>query len=91
MRLGRIIGTVVPSIVAEELSATPFLWVQPLDREGQDEGAPLVAHVISCQRVYLVSGEGSALVVGATSELLPMGSHVSTGLAADCRNPKVTS
>ena len=42
MRLGRIIGTVVPSVVADELFATPFLWVQPLDREGQAEGEPIV-------------------------------------------------
>ncbi len=41
MRLGRVIGTVVPSALADELSATPFLWVQPLDREGQAEGKPL--------------------------------------------------
>ncbi|MCW8926638.1 MAG: hypothetical protein OQJ84_10290 [Xanthomonadales bacterium] len=42
MRLGRVIGTVVTSALVDELSATPFLWVQPLDREGQDDGKPLV-------------------------------------------------
>ena len=42
MLLGRVIGTVVPAALAEELSATPLLWVQPLDRQGQADGKPLV-------------------------------------------------
>ena len=42
MLLGRVIGTVVPSVLVDELAATPLLWVQPLDREGQPEGDPLV-------------------------------------------------
>ena len=42
MLLGRVIGTVVPAVQVDELSATPFLWVQPLDREGQPDGDPVV-------------------------------------------------
>jgi len=42
MLLGRVIGTVVPAVQVEELTATPFLWIQPLDRDGNDEGEPLV-------------------------------------------------
>ena len=42
MLLGRVIGTVVPSVLVEEISATPLLWVQPLDHHGRDEGEPLV-------------------------------------------------
>lgn len=42
MLLGRVIGTVVPSLAVEELTATPFLWVQPLDRTGKPDGEPLV-------------------------------------------------
>ena len=42
MLLGRVIGTVVASTLVDELSATPLLWVQPLDREAQDDGEPLV-------------------------------------------------
>lgn len=42
MLLGRVIGTVVASTLVDELSATPLLWVQPLDRECQDDGKPLV-------------------------------------------------
>jgi hypothetical protein len=29
MLLGRVIGTVVPAMLVDELSATPLLWVQP--------------------------------------------------------------
>jgi ethanolamine utilization protein EutN len=42
MLLGRVIGTVVPAVLADELSATPLLWVQPLDKTGKPEGDPLV-------------------------------------------------
>ena len=42
MLLGRVIGTVVPAILVDELSNTPLLWVQPLNREGQPDGEPLV-------------------------------------------------
>ncbi len=42
MLLGRVIGTVVPAVLVDEISATPLLWVQPLDREGRSEGEPLV-------------------------------------------------
>ncbi len=42
MLLGRVIGTVVAAVLVNELSATPLLWVQPLDRAGQPDGEPLV-------------------------------------------------
>jgi microcompartment protein CcmK/EutM len=42
MLLGRVIGTVVPALLADELANTPLLWIQPLDREGEPEGNPLV-------------------------------------------------
>ena len=42
MLLGRVIGTVVPALTVNELSSTPLLWVQPLDRDGKDEGEPLI-------------------------------------------------
>jgi ethanolamine utilization protein EutN len=29
-------------MLVDELSATPLLWIQPLDRDGQPEGDPLV-------------------------------------------------
>ena len=42
MLLGRVIGTVVPAMLVDELSNTPLLWIQPLNREGQPDGEPLV-------------------------------------------------
>jgi ethanolamine utilization protein EutN len=29
-------------VLVDELSATPLLWVQPLDQQGEPEGDPLV-------------------------------------------------
>ena len=63
MRLGRVIGTVVPSVQVDELSATPFLWIQPLDREGNDEGAPLV-----CADGTRMAGPGQVIYWVASRE-----------------------
>jgi len=43
MLLGRVIGTVVPCVVADGLAGTPMLVVQPLDPAGKPKGRPLVA------------------------------------------------
>ncbi len=43
MLLGRVIGSVVPCVVAEGLAGTPMLLVQPLDPAGTPKGRPLVA------------------------------------------------
>ncbi len=43
MLLGRIIGQVVPCVVYEGLTGVPMLFVQPLDKQGEPKGAPLVA------------------------------------------------
>lgn len=37
-----MIGTVVPAVVVEGLAGTPMLWVQPLDRQCEPEGRPIV-------------------------------------------------
>lgn len=42
MLLGRVIGRLVPAVVAEGLEGVPMLWVQPLDMEGRDGGRPFV-------------------------------------------------
>ena len=63
MLLGRVIGTVVPSLVVDELSATPLLWVQPLDREGQPEGGPLV-----CADGTRMAGPGQVIYWVASRE-----------------------
>jgi ethanolamine utilization protein EutN len=43
MLLGRVIGTVTPCVVYEGLEGVPFLLVQPLDKNSQPVGKPLVA------------------------------------------------
>jgi ethanolamine utilization protein EutN len=42
MKLGRVIGTLVPAVVYEGLEGVPLLWVQPLTKEGRDTGRPVV-------------------------------------------------
>ncbi len=42
MFLGRVMGRVVPAVISEGLTGVPLLWVQPLDKHGEDEGRPFV-------------------------------------------------
>ena len=68
MLLGRVIGTVVPAMVVDEISALPLLWVQPLDREGRPEGEPLVCadgtHMAGPgQMIYWVASREAALTL----------------------------
>ena len=63
MLLGRVIGTVVPSMVAEEIGALPFLWVQPLDRDGNEKGEPLV-----CADPTRMAGPGQVIYWVASRE-----------------------
>ena len=63
MLLGRVIGTVVPAMQVDELSATPLLWVQPLDREGGPEGEPLV-----CADGTRMAGPGQVIYWVASRE-----------------------
>ena len=43
MYLARVIGRVVATTHYEGLDGVPFQWIQPLDENGVDVGAPLVA------------------------------------------------
>ncbi len=43
MLLGRVVGTLVPSVSYEGLEGVPFLIVQPLDRVGGSKGRVVVA------------------------------------------------
>ncbi len=43
MELGRVIGRLVPALVAEGLEGVPMLWVQPLDMHGHPRGTSFVA------------------------------------------------
>lgn len=63
MLLGRVIGTVVPSLVVDELAATPLLWIQPLDRKGEPEGDPLV-----CADGTRMAGPGQVIYWVASRE-----------------------
>jgi ethanolamine utilization protein EutN len=42
MKLGRVIGTVTPSVVYTGLEGVPMLLVQPLNKRRQPEGSVLV-------------------------------------------------
>ena len=43
MLLGKVIGTLTPCRVYEGLEGVPMLWIQPLDKQGNPKGEPLVA------------------------------------------------
>lgn len=43
MKLGRVIGRVVPCVVYDGLAGVPMLLVQPLDRKGAEKGSHIVA------------------------------------------------
>ena len=43
MLLGKVIGTVTPSVIYEGLEGVPFLIVQPLDKLKKPKGNTLVA------------------------------------------------
>ncbi len=63
MLLGRVIGTVVPAMLVDELSATPLLWVQPLNPEGRPDGEPLV-----CADGTRMAGPGQVIYWVASRE-----------------------
>lgn len=42
MKLGKVIGRVVPSTVYEGLNSVPLLWVQPVDKDLKPKGKSLV-------------------------------------------------
>ena len=42
MFLGRVIGRVVPAVVTPGMEGIPLLWVQPLDKHREPEGAAFV-------------------------------------------------
>ena len=88
MLLGRVIGTVVPAVVADEISAVPFLWVQPLDREGNEEGEPLVCAdgtrmAGPGQIIYWVASREAALALDPW--FVPIDDAI-VGLVDDVRN-----
>ena len=63
MFLGKVIGTLVPCIVAEGLEGVPLLWVQPLDKHGEESGSPMV-----CADGTRMAGPGETVYWEASRE-----------------------
>ncbi len=71
MQLGRVIGTVVATVCYEGLEGVNFLLVQPLDKELQPSGEPVVAadgvHMAGPgELVYYVASREAALACPET-------------------------
>jgi ethanolamine utilization protein EutN len=78
---------VVPAVLVDELSATPLLWVQPLDRQGLPEGEPLVCAdgtrmAGPGQMIYWVASREAALTLDPT--FVPVDDAI-VGLVDDVR------
>jgi ethanolamine utilization protein EutN len=87
MLLGRVIGTVVPAVVADGLRGTPFLWVQPLDRGREPAGEPVVCAdgtrmAGPGEEVYWVASREAALTLEPS--FVPV-DHAVVGLVDDLR------
>ena len=68
MQLAEVIGTVVASIKSEGLEGVKFLIVQPLDRDREPSGRPVVAaDAVSMagpgELVYVVASREAALAL----------------------------
>ncbi|OFW75372.1 MAG: hypothetical protein A2Y55_07460 [Actinobacteria bacterium RBG_16_68_12] len=69
MQLARVTGTVVASVKADGLEGVKFLLVQPLNRQQQPEGSPVVA----ADGVHMAGPGELVYIVGAreASQALP--------------------
>lgn len=68
MLLGKVMGTVTPSLVYEGLEGVPLLIVQPLDKRRRPVGRPLVAADATRQAgpgdvIYYEGGREAALTL----------------------------
>lgn len=68
MQLAEVIGTVVATVKYEGLDGVRFLLVQPLDREQEPDGQPVVAADAVAmagpgELVYIVSSREAALAM----------------------------
>jgi len=63
MQLARVIGSLVPAVVAEGLAGVPLLWVQPLDKRRRPKGKPLV-----CADGTRMAGPGEIISFVASRE-----------------------
>lgn len=71
MLLGKVIGTVVCCEAYQGLEGVPYLLVQPLTKEQQDKGTPVVCadstHMAGCgELVYFEGGREAAMALRET-------------------------
>jgi ethanolamine utilization protein EutN len=87
MLLGRVVGTVVPSVVSTGLEGTPLLLVQPLDTARRPVGRVLVAADATRmagpgELVYFEGGREAALALDPS--FVPV-DHAIVGIVDDLR------
>ncbi len=63
MRLGKVIGTLVPAVIYEGLTGVPMLWVQPLTKQGTPDGSPIV-----CADGTRMAGPGETICFESSRE-----------------------
>ena len=63
MQLARVTGTVVASVKADGLEGVKLLIVQPLTRQLEPEGNPVVVHVVRRDTVSVPAGRFAALLL----------------------------
>ena len=63
MYLGRVIGTLVASTISEGMRGVPLLWVQPLNKNGEDTDTPIV-----CADSTKMAGPGETIYWEASRE-----------------------
>ncbi|MBD3235521.1 MAG: ethanolamine utilization protein EutN [Candidatus Eisenbacteria bacterium] len=63
MKLGKVIGTVVPATVHAGLDGVPMLWVQPLTKTQQPVGRPVI-----CADSTRMAGPGELIYYESSRE-----------------------
>ncbi|MCP4182585.1 MAG: EutN/CcmL family microcompartment protein [Hyphomicrobiales bacterium] len=63
MYLGRVIGTLVATTISEGMCGVPLLWVQPLNKNGEDTDTPIV-----CADSTKMAGPGETIYWEASRE-----------------------
>ncbi len=63
MYLGKVIGTLVATTISEGMRGVPLLWVQPLNKNGEDTDTPIV-----CADSTKMAGPGETIYWEASRE-----------------------
>ncbi len=71
MLLGKVIGTVTPCIIYKGLEGVPLLLIQPLDKNQQPSGSPMVATDLTRMAgkdeiIYYEGGREAAMALDIT-------------------------